>query len=331
MPALRQVFAGKMLKTVAVARPDLTGRFSITDRTYWSLHSEVPTFPRGTSVSIHPSAIVSPSAHVAPNVQIGPFSVVEPGAAIGRGCVLESRVIVKEGTILGPDNRVSDGAILGGLPQHIHVPAQPGRVVIGTGNTIRENVTVHRALVPEHATTVGDNCLLMVGAHVAHDCHLGNHVILTNNVMLAGHVHIEDRAYISGAVGIHQFCRVGTLAMVGGQAHLVQDVPPYVTIDGLSSLVVGLNKIGLRRAGYGQAAIQELMAAYRVIYRSGLRWTEVLEQLRTRFPTGPAALFYQFLSSTARGIVSERRTPPGATIKLRETVEAEPDVRVKFG
>jgi UDP-N-acetylglucosamine acyltransferase len=149
--------------------------------------------------------------------------------------------------------------------------------------------------------------------------------------MLAGHVHVDDRAYLSGAAGVHQFCRVGVLAMVGGQAHLVQDVPPYVTVDGLSSLVVGLNKIGLRRAGYSPSAIQELMAAYRVIYRSGLRWAEILEQLRTLFPTGPAALFYEFLSTTARGIVSERRAPPGATIRLRETVEAEPEVRVKFG
>ena len=224
-----------------------------------------------------------------------------------------------------------EGAILGGLPQHLHVPAQPGRVVIGAGNTIRENVTIHRALVPDHATVIGDNCLLMVNTHVAHDCHLGNNVIMTNNAMLAGHVHVDDRAYISGAAGVHQFCRVGTLAMVGGQAHLVQDVPPYVTIDGLSSLVVGLNKIGLRRAGYDQATIQDLMAAYRLIYRSGLRWADILEQLRTRFPTGPAAVFYEFLSTTARGIVSERRAPPGATIKLRETVEAEPEVRVKFG
>lgn len=259
--------------------------------------------------------------------------MIEPGVVIGSGCILESHVVVKEGTTLGPNNRIFDGAILGGLPQHVHIPEHPGKVVIGSGNTIRENVTIHRALLPDHATVVGDHCLLMVGSHVAHDCHVGNHVIVTNNAMLAGHVHVDDRAYISGAAGIHQFCRVGTLAMVGGQAHLVQDVPPFVTVDGLSSLVVGLNKIGLRRAGYDQAAIQDLMAAYRVIYRSGLRWVEILEQLRTRFPTGPAALFYEFLSTTARGIVSERRAPPGATIKLRDTVEAEPEpqVRVKFG
>ena len=187
--------------------------------------------------------------------------------------------------------------------------------------------------MPDHATIVGDHCMLMVNSHVAHDCHLGNHVIVTNNAMLAGHVRVDDRAYVSGAAGIHQFCRVGTLAMVGGQAHLVQDVPPYVTVDGLSSLVVGLNKIGLRRAGYDQAAIRDLMTAYRLIYRSGLRWTDILEQLRTRFPTGPASMFYEFLSTTARGIVSERRAPPGATIKLSETVEGElePAVRVKFG
>jgi UDP-N-acetylglucosamine acyltransferase len=246
---------------------------------------------------------------------------------------LESRVTIKECTTLGANNRVFEGAILGGLPQHVHIPEHPGGVVIGSDNVIRENVTIHRALVPDHATVIGDNCLLMVGSHVAHDCHLGNNVIVTNNAMLAGHVVVGDRAYISGAAGVHQFCRIGSFAMVGGQAHLTQDVPPYVTVDGLSSLVVGLNKIGLRRAGYDQETIQQLMAAYRVIYRSGLRWVEVVEQLRTQFPVGPATLFYEFLSTTARGIISERRAPPGATIKLRETIEAEPDqeVRVKFG
>jgi UDP-N-acetylglucosamine acyltransferase len=188
-------------------------------------------------------------------------------------------------------------------------------------------------LTPDHTTVIGDNCLLMVNIHVAHDCHLGNNVIMTNNAMVAGHVVVGDRAYISGAAAVHQFCRVGAYAMVGGQAHMTQDVPPYVTVDGLSSLIVGLNKIGLRRSGYDQEAIQELMAAYRVIYRSGLRWTEVLEHLRQQFPVGPASLFYEFLSTSARGITSERRAPPGATIKLRDTVEAdsEEEVRVKVG
>jgi UDP-N-acetylglucosamine acyltransferase len=286
-------------------------------------------------VTIHPTAIVSKLAQIAPDAQIGPFCIIEPDSTIGAGCILHGRVTIKEGTTLGTNNLVFEGAVLGGLPQHVHIPEKPGRVIIGSGNVIRENVTVHRALTSDHTTAIGDNCLFMVGTHVAHDCHVGNNVIMTNNAMIAGHVVVGERAYLSGAAGVHQFCRIGAFAMVGGQAHMVQDVPPYVTVDGLSSLIVGLNKIGLRRAGFDQAAIQELMAAYRVIYRSGLRWVEVLEQLRTRFPVGPAALFYEFLSTTARGIASERRAPPGATIKLRETVEAEPEqeagVRVKFG
>lgn len=286
-------------------------------------------------MSVHPLAVISPSAQIAPDAQIGPFCIVESGAVIGPGCILESRVTVKEATTLGANNRVFEGAVLGGLPQHVHIPEQPGRVVIGSGNVIRENVTIHRALTADHATVIGDNCLLMVNIHVAHDCHLGNNVIMTNNSMVAGHVVVGDRAYISGAAAVHQFCRIGTFAMVGGQAHMTQDVPPYVTVDGLSSLIVGLNKIGLRRAGFDQEAVQQLMAAYRVIYRSGLRWNDVLEQLRTQFPVGPAALFYEFLSTTARGITSERRAPPNATIKLREPVETESEqeqeVRVKFG
>ena len=268
-------------------------------------------------MSIHPLAVVSPSAQIASNVEIGPFCVIEPAVTIGAGCILESRVVIKEGTALGMRNRVFEGTVLGGLPQHVHIPERPGKLVIGSDNVIRENVTIHRALDEHHATVIGDNCLLMVNAHVAHDCQIANNVILTNNVMLAGHITICDRAYISGAAGVHQFCRIGTLAMVGGQAHLSQDVPPYVTVDGLSSLVVGLNNVGLRRAGYDPAKIQQLKAAYRVIYRSGLMWKEILEILRTQFAYGPAALFYEFLSTTKRGIVSERRMPPNATLKIR--------------
>ena len=206
---------------------------------------------------------------------------------------------------------------MGGMPQHVHAPEHSGKVLIGSGNTIREHVTIHRALDEHRTTVIGDNCLLMVNAHVAHDCQIGNNVILTNNVMLAGHITVGDRAYISGAVGVHQFCRIGTLAMVGGQAHLSQDVPPFVTVDGLSSLVVGLNQVGLRRAGYDAAKVQQLKDAYRVIYRSGLRWKEILEILRTEYVYGPAALFYEFLSTTKRGIVSERRMPPSATLKIQ--------------
>jgi len=281
-------------------------------------------------VTIHPLAVVSPAARIGPGVRIGPFCVIEADVAIGAGCRLESRAVVKNGTSIGSNNFVMEGAVLGGLPQHIHMPENPGRVLIGSGNTIRENVTIHRALEHDKATVLGDNNLVMVNVHIAHDCQIGNHTILTNNVMLAGHLIVADRAYLSGAAAVHQFCRIGTLAMIGGQAHLVKDVPPYVTVDGLSSLVVGLNTVGLRRAGYDQEAIRELKLAYRVLYRSGLPWNQVLERLRVEFPTGPAAQFYAFCSATKRGITQERRLPPGATIKLPDA-ESEEVERRKVG
>jgi len=243
-------------------------------------------------VNIHPSAVVSPHARLAPDVQIGPFCVIEPDVAIGSGCVFESHVVVRRGTVLGARNHVFEGAVLGGVPQHVCMPSRPGRLVIGNGNLIREHVTIHRALSAEETTVVGDHNFLMINVHIAHDCRIGNHTIIANNVMLAGHVSVEDRAYLSGAAGVHQFCRIGTLAMVGGQGHINKDVPPYVTVDGLSSLVVGLNCVGLRRAGFDAEQVRQLKAAYRVLYRSGLAWSKVLDRLKSDFATGPAAALY---------------------------------------
>jgi len=282
------------------------------------------------------TSAVSPEARIGRDVQIGPFCVIEPDVTLGDGCILERRGVIKSGTTLGPNNHVFEGSVLGGLPQHVHIPESPGRVVIGAGNTIRENVTIHRALDSDEATVIGDNNLLMVNTHVAHDCRLGNNTIFANNAMIAGHVTVGDRAYMSGAAAAHQFCRIGSLAMVGGQAHIVKDVPPFVTVDGLSSLVVGLNQIGLRRAGFSVDDIRRLKEAYRVIYRSGLTWNEILAKLRVEFAEGPAALFYQFLSTTTRGILCERRPPPGATIRInteRPATESEemPRLRARAG
>ncbi|MHC4402730.1 MAG: acyl-ACP--UDP-N-acetylglucosamine O-acyltransferase [Planctomycetota bacterium] len=265
----------------------------------------------------HPLALVSSLAEIGLDVEIGPFSVVEPSVTIGDGCTLESHVVVKRGTVLGPNNHVAEGAVLGGLPQHVNCPEKPGGLIIGAGNTIRENVTIHRALNPGEATVLGDDNLLMVNAHVAHDCRVGNNALLANNTMLAGHVTVADRAYLSGAVGAHQFCRIGTLAMVGGQARVIKDVPPFVTVDGETGYVVGINQIGLRRAGFGAADVRRLKEAYRLIYRANLTWKEILARLRDEFSDGLSAQFYQFLSATKRGITPERRPPPGATLKIR--------------
>lgn len=276
---------------------------------------------------IHPLASIAPSAKLGEGVQIGPFCVVEKDVAIGSQSILENHVVLKSGTTLGEKNHIFEGAVVGGIPQHTNVPEQVGRVIIGSGNTIRENVTIHKAMQKDHNTVIGDHCLLMCNAHVAHDCHLGDHVILTNNVMLAGHVTVGSRAFLSGGAGVHQFCRVGTLAMVGGLAHISRDVPPFVTIDGQSGYVVGLNQVGLKRAGHDPKSIARLKDAYRVIYRSGLTWREILAQLQQQFHDGAAAEFLPFLTSSKRGIVPERRMPPGATLRIHPVEEQEEEFR----
>ncbi len=272
---------------------------------------------------IHPTACISPRARLAEDVQIGAFCVVEDEVELGAGCRLENHVVVKAGTVMGPGNWVCEHAVLGGLAQHKSPSGPAGRVRIGARNMIREQVTIHRALSASAETVLGDDNLLMVAAHIAHDCRVGNHVILANNVLLAGHVEVGDRAFMSGASAVHQFCRVGSLAMVGGQAHITKDVPPYVTIDGLSSMIVGLNVVGLRRAGFTASDLQALKAAYRVAFRMGLRWEETLERLRAEFPQGPASSFHQFLATSKRGCVTERSVPKRATLKLYTPQTAE--------
>jgi UDP-N-acetylglucosamine acyltransferase len=276
-------------------------------------------------VNIHPLAIVSPDARIGNQVSIGPFAVIEADVVIQEGCRIAAHAVIKDGTTLGPHNEVCEAAILGGHPQHLMKTADLGRLVIGAHNTIREHATLHRAMKPDAATKIGDHNFIMAAAHVAHDCTVGSHVIIANSVLLAGHVTVEDRAFVSGGVGIHQFCRIGTLAMVGGLARVVQDVPPYTLIDGASGCVVGLNLVGLRRNGFTTEQVAVLKRAYRVIYRGGHKWSEVLETLQTEFATGPAAAFHKFLSTGARGFVQERRMPPGATIKLRGREDASTD------
>ena len=273
-------------------------------------------------MKIHPAAIVSSTAQIASDVEIGPFSIIESGVEIGSGSRIAGHVTIKEGTTLGCGTTVLEGAILGGIPQHLSLPAQTGRLVIGHRNTIREHVTVNLALNEGCTTRIGDDCMLMIGAHVAHDCQVGNQVILTNNVLLGGHVEIHDRACLGGASAVHQFCRVGRLSMIGAQAKIIQDVPPFVLTDGDLGMLVGLNRVGLRRAGFERAEVAQLKAAYQLIYRQGYAFNEMLEQLEAEFSEGQAAEFLTFFrGGNHRGFVQERRRPPRAAIRLHRSVE----------
>ena len=279
-------------------------------------------------MSHHPAnAVVSSRAQIGRDVQIGPFCVIEADVVVGDGCQLASHAVIKSGMRLGAHNKIGENAVLGGLPQHAHPRELPGLLVIGNNNTIREFCTLHRSLYHDQATRIADDNLIMAGAHVGHDSSVGSRVILTNNVLLGGHVVVEERANLSGGAAVHQFCRIGRLAMVGGHARIKKDVPPYVMIDDATSMVVGLNVIGLRRNGFTPEQVQQLKDAYRLIYRRGLPWAEVVPALMREFPDGPAAELHRFLSGGTRGFVQERRAPPKATVRLHRD-EEDPATRL---
>lgn len=280
---------------------------------------------------IHPYAVVSPSAQIGQNVEIGAFCVIEDNVIIADGCSLASHVVIKAGTRLGPDNHVYEHAVLGGLPQHASPKEAPGELVLGARNTIREFVTMHRSLHMQGVTRIGCDNLFMAGSHVGHDSNVGTRVILTNNVLLAGHVTVEDRANLSGGAAVHQFCRIGRLAMVGGHARIKKDVPPFVMVDDATSMIVGLNFIGLRRNGFTSDDIQQLKDAYRLIFRRGLPWSEVVPALQQEFSAEPAAELHRFLSGGTRGFTPERRAPANATVRLHREEDDEQTLRRKAG
>ena len=276
-------------------------------------------------MNIHPQAIVSPQVKLGADVEIGPFCVIEDEVCIGDGCRLEAHVTIKQGTILGQENYICSGTVIGGMPQHTAAGGRCGQVVIGDKNTFRENVTIHRAMKECDATAIGNENYLMVNAHVAHDCKVGNNNVIVNNVMLGGHVQIGNRVNLGGGTAVHQFCRVGSLAMAGGQAHIIQDVPPFVTVDGLTSRIVGLNQIGLRRNGRNTEEIKTLKEVYRLVFRSGLPWKQIIQKLEAEYAIGPGAEMTQFLLSTKRGIVSERRSAGRNPLRLIEARDGGDD------
>ncbi|MDR0704980.1 MAG: acyl-ACP--UDP-N-acetylglucosamine O-acyltransferase [Planctomycetaceae bacterium] len=267
-------------------------------------------------MSINPHAIVHSFAKIGVNVEIGAFCVIESDVVIGDGCRLDSNVTIKQGVVIGKENHFCTGTVIGGRPQHTAVKGDCGKIYIGDNNIFRENVTVHRAIKEPDATTIGNNNYLMVNAHVAHNCKVGNDNVLVNNVMLGGHVQVGNRVNLGGAVGVHQFCRVGSLAMVGGLARVIQDVPPFVTVDGLTGRICGLNQIGLRRSGRTVEEIRILKDVYRLVFRSGLTWKEILKKLENNYSIGPGAEMTQFLAATKRGIVSERHSISHTPLRL---------------
>jgi len=221
-------------------------------------------------IEVHETAVVGARAELGEGVRVGPYAVIEDGARLGANCEIGAHAVVKRLTTLGARNRVFEHAVLGGEPQDVSFRGEETRLVIGDDNLFREHVTVHRSTRAGEPTRIGSRNFLMIGVHVAHDCQVGDDNIFANGAALAGHIHVEDHAFLSNDVGCHQFIRIGRYAMVGGKSKIVQDVLPYFTTDGNPPRVRGLNKVGLRRAGFTAESRRALRRAYDLLLRERL-------------------------------------------------------------
>ncbi|MFV0447511.1 MAG: acyl-ACP--UDP-N-acetylglucosamine O-acyltransferase [Vibrio sp.] len=257
------------------------------------------------SARIHPSAVVEEGAVIGANVTVGPFTYITSGVTIGDNTEVMSHVVIKGNTVIGKDNRIFPHAVIGEENQDKKYGGEDTTVVIGDRNVIREAVQVHRGTVQDKATTVvGNDNLLCVNAHIAHDCVVGNNTHIGNNSILGGHVTVEDYAGVMALSAIHPFCRVGAYAYVGGCSAVVQDVPAYVLAQGNHATPFGLNLVGLKRNGFEKAEIRAIQQAYKEIYRSGKTQAEVLPVLKEMAQEWPAIeRFVAILETTERGII----------------------------
>ncbi len=260
---------------------------------------------------IHPTAVVSPHAELARDVRIGPYAVIEEEVIIRQGCEVGAHACIKRFTSLGRRNRVFEHACLGGEPQDVKFKGERSGLVIGDDNLIREYVTIHRASGAGEVTRVGSRNFLMIGVHVAHNCTVGDDNIFANGAALAGHITVEDHAFLSNDVGCHQFVRIGRYAMVGGKAKIVQDVLPFFTTDGNPARVRGLNSVGLRRAAFSAESRRELKRAYRLLFRAGVPLAAALAELE-RADDEHVRHLARFIRASQRGFTRAGREADGA-------------------
>lgn len=255
---------------------------------------------------IHPSATVHPSARLADDVRIGPCVFIDADVTVGRGTRIDHGAHVGRWTILGENNVVYPGAVIGHDPQDLGYKGEEAWTVIGDGNVMREGFTVHRGNRGGTRTVIGNNNYFMVNSHVAHNCVIGNHVILVNGALLAGHVEVGDRAIISGNCQVHQFVRIGAFAMMRGGSGAVKDVPPFCINDGLS-WIRAINTVGLKRNGFDAKRIRAVREAFKVIFRSGLGLEAALAQVESAPEvTGDVRRMIDFIRASKRGIGSGR-------------------------
>ncbi len=252
---------------------------------------------------IHPTAIISPQAKLGVNVEIGPYCVINANVEIGDGCRLQNHVTITGPTKIGKDNHFFPYCTIGSQSQDLKYHAEPTFCEIGDHNSFREFCSVNRGTLPGTVTKIGSHNHFLSYVHIAHDCTVGNHVIFSNNGTLAGHVTVEDHVIIGGFTAVHQFCRIGCHAITGGCTKVVQDVAPYVLVDGNPARARGLNLVGLQRHGFTEEELRALKEAYKTIYRRKLNRAQAVEELESTATDSHVAHLAQFIKVSQRGVV----------------------------
>jgi len=254
---------------------------------------------------IHKTAVISKKAEIDAGVEIGPYSVIGDEVKIGRGTKIASHVVIQGPAAIGSTCTFFQFASIGEIPQDLKFRGERTELVIGSHNTIREYVTLHRGTEGGGGiTSIGDHNLIMAYCHIAHDCRLGSHIIMSNGANLAGHIVIEDYAIIGGLTGIHQFVRIGSYAMVGGVSGVPQDVPPFVIAAGERAKLSGINIIGLKRHGFAPEIISELKAAYRIFFRSGLTTKKAIQKIEEEgLKSSEVQYMINFILNSERGVL----------------------------
>jgi UDP-N-acetylglucosamine acyltransferase len=255
---------------------------------------------------IHPSAIIHPGAQIDPEVEVGPYAVIGEHVRIGRGTKVGPHTVIDGWTEIGEDNTIFHMASVGAVPQDLKYRGEKTYLRIGNGNTIREFASLHLGTITgDGETTVGDGNLIMAYSHVAHDCHVGNGVVMANAATLAGHVTVEDHAILGGLCAVLQFTRIGAHVMVGGATSITQDIPPYtiVTGDRREARLRGLNLVGLKRSNFPDTTISGLKKAYKILALSGMKLADAVERMKTEIPSCPEVdHFISFIESSKRGV-----------------------------
>lgn len=252
----------------------------------------------------HPTAIVSSKAHIADDVSIGPFSIIEDDVEIGGGCVIDSGVSIKAGARIGKNVKIYHGAAVAGPPQDLKFGGEKTRLIVGANTVIREFVTLNRGTKAHGETVIGKNCLFMAYSHAAHDCIIGNNVILANSVQMGGHVEIGDWAIIGGGTVIHQFSHIGEHAMIGGGFRVTQDILPYSLVAGYPLRCLGVNAIGLERRGFSKETISELRKMFRFLMSKKLNTTQALKKIESEVARVPeVGKVLKFIERSDRGVI----------------------------